>query len=839
MLNRSQLKSTVGIILLLVFAGCAKRPSQNASQDGPRTSSGTSKPVAVVTSPANDSVDPALAKTMPAEELAFSKRYGQAVAYSDVAQLTLSRLLEDGRTQETQTTVMTRYAQPNRIQLQIISEDNSVNIVSDGKQIAARILDPVTQNFHGQVVLRKAPSKLSISDLYQVTELVDPIAPNEMLSALLAVPAGLDVLPLSLLLNEGKLAELAGPSLPHKNLGFMELSSGERCDVVAVEAKEGTYRFWIAEETLRRIELPPLTRDLLPGVKQLSLTIDLTDVSFAAEADPFPIQEGGTKVRHFVLPPIPPVTDQLGKQIAMLRFSNRNRQEVQVANDAGQSTVLVWYGNHPESRMVLQAIEQVRRRNRSDRVRLAAVAMDSTAGPELLSKWQVETAWLEDRSGMGRRLLEVQQTPTVVVLGPKNRLDYFEVGANPNVGADVAVVLERLLAGQNVAEGTKSLYEESRTNYERILARAKIDGDGWVEELNAKVPRASAPEKLKLTEVWKTEEVEEPGNFLIVPGKQKRLLVVDGWNQLAMMSLDGKVTNTIKLDLPENEGISILRAGSNGRDRALIAAASRGGRQAFLFDFAGKRVAQYPPGPSEHVSISDLLVHNIGDGEEPEMIVAWQGDGGVHGIGLDGKHHWSNQAATGVISVSAVQDEVAGGAKRKPILTTSESGFMFLVDEHGRTLREVRLEQVVHQLAVWPGTARGFESILNRDLRPSGQGNAVYLGIASSSFGGHVITGISGDWQPLWSHSMPRGVYRHQVDFPQAVSIPGIGAIWIVPGPDGSVHFLSADGKFRDQMYVGSQIRGLAATPIGDKPALLIAIDGKVTANELEFVKPD
>ena len=375
-LHTRQVRTTVSCLLVIVLTlahGCAKRPSDSESQQPPQISS-VSKPVAVVTRSPTTSDKALTPEEMPSGELEFSKRYRQADSYSDVALLTLSRLLDDGRIQKTETKVETRFSKPHRIQLRVTSEDNSVIIISDGKHIATRIVDPITENFHGQMVFRKMGEKLSFADLYQVTELVDPIAPNEMLSALLAVPAGLDVLPLSILLEEGKLAELAGPRSAHATLGQMELPTGEHCDVVQIDSTEGKYRLWIDGQTLRRIEMPPLSRDLLPGVKQLSLSIDLSKVSFTAADSDFHIDQGGTKVRHFVLPPIPPMTERLGEQIAPLRFLNQNRQEVRVANDEDQATVLVWYGDHPESRMVLQSIEQVRRRNRSDRVRLAAVA---------------------------------------------------------------------------------------------------------------------------------------------------------------------------------------------------------------------------------------------------------------------------------------------------------------------------------------------------------------------------------------------------------------------------------------------------------------------------------
>ena len=242
---------------------------------------------------------------------------------------------------------------------------------------------------------------------------------------------------------------------------------------------------------------------------------------------------------------------------------------------------------------------------------------------------------------------------------------------------------------------------------------------------------------------------------------------------------------------------------------------------------------QYPAVANQQVLISDIALHDIDNNGEPELIVGWQGSGGVHGVGLDGEHLWSNQATPGVISVAGVTD-ASSGSKRRPILVAGESGLLFLVDENGRTLREIRLDRVIHELVTWPGSARGFETVLAPEKNLPEQKGGIHIGISSSALGGRVVTGINRDWETVWTHPMPGGVYRYQVDFPQSISIPDVGPTWLLPGADGSVHFLSVDGTFQDAMYVGSHIRGLAGVRIDGKPVLLISTDGKVTAHAVE-----
>ena len=55
---------------------------------------------------------------------------------------------------------------------------------------------------------------------------------------------------------------------------------------------------------------------------------------------------------------------------------------------------------------------------------------------------------------------------------------------------------------------------------------------------------------------------------------------------------------------------------------------------------------------------------------------------------------------------------------------------------------------------------------------------------------------------------------------------------WILPGPDGSIHILSADGKPLDKFNYGEALQGLVTVEINGQPALVVA-----TAKGLEAWK--
>lgn len=822
-------------IALLVLCGCAKPPqppavdvsggqaatgkdtSVKGSADNSAAGSATTTNAEVVDAPSRRSPDSALAST-----------YAGLQRYSDTTELRLTYHFEDGRTEVTKTTYDLQFVRPNKLRLRIASDDNQVEIESDGDRITARIIDPVTKNFGGQVVLQDAPDKPGIADLYKLTELVDPLTPNEMISALVGAPAGLDMTPIGLLLGEGGLVELASNA---KRVGEKD---GHQILEASIQGEK--YELWISPSSglLRRIVFPPTTRDLPAGLSRVELVADSQNILRESVQDNFSVSEDGVQVSHFVMPPLPPTSDLLGKQVKRLEFAGENKGRASVDNRAGEIAVVTWFHDHPASRLVLEQLELVRNRVSGSSVKFVPVQVDSSTG--VLSRWNVKMNSVTDPNKQGRDILKVQQAPTTVILGPGNVLHYFEVGANPNIGNDVAVVLERLRGGQDVAADTLVIMQRAQAAFQQQLALAK-SGDGWVEQLDTQLPAASKPERLTLKPEWQLDEVTDPGNMLIVPGKKKQILVTQGWNQIAIVDSLGKQNHTIKLALPPDEGISILRACKDKGDRALIAAATRGGRGAFLFDFAGKLLMQYPRIPQDGVAVSDLIAADLDGNRETELLIGWRGNHGVHAVALDGSQLWTNRAMPGVVSLGVA--DIEGQSKRHSAVLSGETGSVFLVDDSGRTLREIFAgSNSVHQAITWPGSARGFEALIARDNKPSNDDKTSITCCLALMPNGQVgVTGVNHRWKPIWQYALPGGVYRNQIDAIQSTQIDGIGPTWLMAGADGSVHLVSADGKFRDSFYTGQHIRGIAGVATNGKTLLLIASDGKVEAFSVEVAR--
>ena len=825
----------VTICLAMILVGCAKppptpTPNQTTTQSG-STDNATSVQVAGDTQTASP----------------LLKRYDQIERYADTTTMELTYHFTDGRKESETTTIQTAFAKPNLLQLAVSSEDNRVTVNGDGASMHARIFDPLTRDFDQQVVRIEAPEKINISSLYKITELLDPLVPNEMLSAFLGAPTGLDMTPLGILLNEGGLVELL-KNYPLQSHGDAMLETKEGatdCEVQSASTAEGEYRFWIDKSSglLRQILFPASVANLPPGIERIVLVARIeqprTSVTDKELADGETEKTNLQEVSHFVLPPLPLATDLLNKEITTLQFRDADGKKIRAPTGKDQISVLTWFYNHPSNRQVIDQLEAIRQRSKQERVQFFQVYVNPNTDPSMglkaLDNWNISKPPVFDPNAEGLNKLGVKQAPTTVILRG-NTLHYYQVGANPNVGNQVAATIERLLAGQNVGEETLLQAQQLVASYKRQLGLAKgvaKDGDGWVEQVEAELPAKSEAKKLKLVPAWTNTEITEPGNLLVVPGKNKLLLVVDGWNQLVSMDGEGNLKRRIPLELPSDAGITLLRAGKGKRDKGLIAAATRGGRRTFVFDFGGKLVMQYPRVADGQALVRDIAFGDLDGDKDPELFVAWQGNFGVHGVALTGKQQWINKVTSGIVSLG-----IAGPKNKKSVLVAGELGRPYLVDGAGRTEREISLGPVtIHQIAAWPGTARGFDPLVSPDSATLPEKSATYCGISTTPAGDMTAIGIDKNWRGLWEYPLPRGVYRHQIDWPQSIDLPDVGPTWLVPGANGTIHFVAANGQFTDSFATGKHLRGIAGLNSNDKPLIIIATDGELTAYEIEVPK--
>ncbi len=99
---------------------------------------------------------------------------------------------------------------------------------------------------------------------------------------------------------------------------------------------------------------------------------------------------------------------------------------------------------------------------------------------------------------------------------------------------------------------------------------------------------------------------------------------------------------------------------------------------------------------------------------------------------------------------------------------------------------------------------RLFFRIADADLR--GDGKLLWCGLAATKPGEATAVGFSLAGDELWSYPLPVGVPSQPIEpiITGKVTRDGAGQ-WLLPGPDGSIHILTADGKLLDKFNYGGR----------------------------------
>jgi hypothetical protein len=109
-------------------------------------------------------------------------------------------------------------------------------------------------------------------------------------------------------------------------------------------------------------------------------------------------------------------------------------------------------------------------------------------------------------------------------------------------------------------------------------------------------------------------------------------------------------------------------------------------------------------------------------------------------------------------------------------------------------------------------------------------------GLYLAQFGVSVAIGIDPKGGELWSHTLPKGIHRRPVEQIIEGNLAATGpGQWLLPGPDGSIHVIGADGKLIDQWDTGSMVTGLATTVLDSKPVLVVASPEGIEASQVKW----
>ena len=405
----------------------------------------------------------------------MEQAYRDAENYSDRARVVLRyRERGDIRTDEAPLAVAVRL--PNELRVEAYY---SV-VVSNGRQLLAKISDEKSGDIDGQILNRELSGELMLEQVYQ-----DGTLREAMTSGMAGQPLQLNLLyaddPLkSVFAQEAKL-QLLEPAV----------SDGHNCYRVVAAGTEGEFVFWIDGATfvLRRLDYPAAA--LLPDLAQadfvqdLSLQVEFRGATFTPTFDSATFQldiaANAKRVRAFVLPPHPLPTTLFGKSTADFACYALDGAKVGQKSLLGKTVVLLWFNNHPACRSTIEQFSQVYASRRDDDT---AVFFAVSTEPTRVSNSQLEatlTAWnvtvplLRDLDACGRDLLGIPWTPTMIVLGVDGNVQIFEVGANANLAEELPTILNRLRQGDDLASEIIADHFDQTESYARTLAAAMAE----------------------------------------------------------------------------------------------------------------------------------------------------------------------------------------------------------------------------------------------------------------------------------------------------------------------------------------------------------------------------
>jgi hypothetical protein len=306
-------------------------------------------------------------------------------------------------------------------------------------------------------------------------------------------------------------------------------------------------------------------------------------------------------------------------------------------------------------------------------------------------------------------------------------------------------------------------------------------------------------------------------------GGAAKIVVLDSWKSVLEIDPDGKIIGAPHaLDLPKEEAATLIRTALGPGGKRYYAISGNVQQQVHLFDEQWKRLVSFPEGTDQnpHKGIADVQLGDLDGDGTLKMYVSYFGDVGVQCVSLDGKRLWtSRSAATALSNVSRIALFGASPQDRRGLLCTDDSGSLIALDAQGKRMGALT---VPNRMVWW---------IVSADLGGARKPNLAGLYLAE--VGGAVGIGPKGE--ELWSYPLPKGEHQWPIEKILTGNLFAEGpGQWILPGADGSIHILSADGKPLDSFNYGEGLTGLATMVIGGRPALVVSTPKLVEAWRVE-----
>ena len=735
------------------------------------------------------------------------------------------------------------YQQPNFIRLRFDEALQNDEGTARGFDIAAdgAVMRASAVELPGQLLETKAPAAIT----------VDNFLPDPLIREVFNNRSVGDVFPqLAMLLNDDE-ATTVFPEDEAPRLLDEQMLGDRNCYRVATTSPKGKRIFWIDEKNylLRRMELPIEgdRRQFDPNNQyaNLAVWIDFKDPTFNAKIDEETfvkeLAEGDQLVRRLIPAPPAAPSERLGEQLAEFKFETADGKPI-TNDDLKDKTVLLdfWQVDCAPCKAHTPDLEKVYQQLKdNDKFAFYAVSLDgknrvpNEVADRTLKNWGGTFPVLRAPEFTAEKL-QVAGTPTLMLLGPDGRLQYFHIRQHRDP-KQLAELIQKVVDGADLAAEARAEHELLTKKYESDLEAAAGSGD--VLQINVARPEfgeRALPTKVALSELWqaKPEEIKAPGNFLIIQDNADekpappRILTLDGGQAIVEFDPAGKVVD--RHEIPDNAAIAngFLRTAVNENGERLIAASGVGWQKLHLFDHQWKPILAFPK--DKNPGIADVQLASLTPDSDPLLYVGYWGGVGVQGVGLDGKRRWAIRSFNQVVQLAVAPPSAASRLSAPPadanpsaktLWGTSDRGAIFVLGPDGKPQPEIVV---------------GLREIMHLAIRPEAIDDAAQcVGLAVETVGHYDVVGFSPDGEVRWQYELPAGEYAHQVERIQPVDLPGHGPAWMIAAPDGSIIWLDPQGQLIDQFRYAQPLTGLSLTNTPEGAILLVSTPDSLTAWKL------
>jgi thiol-disulfide isomerase/thioredoxin len=806
---------------LTPLLGCGMPQNSSAKSAGDPKAAGSTSSVAA---DAKSSAAPSSGMPTTAQNVLekMAAAYKNAASYEDFG--TLEFRQDPNREQsETRANFSVAFQRPNKLHLELFNG----RVVCDGKQWCA-----ACQLVPGVAVLRAAPPKLSMEILRADYLLYSELSSHDQLAS----P------PLQLLWENDPIPSLLAGA---HDVTLDEPGRVGDYDCYRVRAilPEGPEYLWIDQKTyaLRMMVVPLATGPSQPEgdgkADRVWLTMQFSRARLGGEIDPTAFKFDITKEVKTarVLVPAGPY-ELVGRNLPAFEFVDLQGKPWSSKSLAGKATVIhLWKSDVPEPDPMIPIVEQLHAKYKdNDKVAVLAVNLDSPDMPakaieDAARQLKLTVPLLRDNGVEARDRLKIMTLPTTLLVDAKGVLQDCIIGSLPVSAAAAPRKLEQVLAGEDLAKPALAEFQRQLGEIEKAVD-LKFSGEVQSDTLTMPpTPMAarSEPAKLHFKPLWKCEAIGPAGNILVTqdPGGGPRIFVVQDFHSVSELSVDGRQIATYKPPLAKEEFFINLRSGA-GRDGKRYFAAFAPVQQRFhLFDDKFAYLRSYPADALEnrHDGLSDVALGDLNGDGVLKAYVGFAGAVGVKCVSLQGTQISSCRTLFNIGSVVPGPLNAQGQAD---LYCVNDFNSVAILDSKLQLRDAVRLSA--------DGAVR---CLTHADL--DGSGKETWCGVMfvpdpQRTSGKFTAQGLDASGRAIWKYDLPAGLQQPVESVVVGRLLPGAARQWILPGSDGSIHVLAADGTLLDRFNYGEQVTGVATVDIGGKAVLLISSANGVEALRVE-----